>query len=84
VGRAGDLAVSGSRSAGHGGDKSAGYGAIVLSEEEEGELYVVLKPREGKLAAPLDGLLRRVEQSLFRRLTVEEIEQLAARFPGER
>ena len=70
---------------GYVGDKSAGYvGGIVLSDEEEKELYVVLKPREGKLAAPLGGLLRRVEQSLFHKLTVEEIEQLAARFPGER
>ena len=57
---------------------------VVLSEEEEKELYVVLKPREGELTGPLDELLRRVEQSLFRRLTVGEIEQLSARFPSDR
>ncbi len=57
---------------------------VTLDDGEEVELYVVLKPREGKLAAPLGGLLRRVELSLFGRLTVEEIERLAARFPGER
>jgi hypothetical protein len=58
--------------------------AVVLSEEEEKELYVVLKPREGGLTGPLDELLRRVEQSLFSRLTVGEIEQLSARFPPDR
>jgi hypothetical protein len=57
---------------------------IILSEEEEKEIYVVLKPREGALSSSLDELLRRVEQSLFRRLTVEEIEELAARFPPDR
>jgi hypothetical protein len=56
---------------------------VVLSEEEEKELYVVLKPREGGLTEPLDELLRRVEQALFRRLTVGEIEQLSARFPPD-
>jgi hypothetical protein len=57
---------------------------VVLSEEEEKELYVVLKPREGVLTGPLDELLRRVEQALFSRLTVGEIEQLSARFPQDR
>jgi hypothetical protein len=57
---------------------------VVLSEEEEKELYVVLKPREGGLTGPLDELLRRVEQALFSRLTVGEIEQLSARFPQDR
>ena len=53
---------------------------VTLTDEEEGELYVLLKPREEKLAAPLGELLRRIEQSLFRRLTIEEIERLGARF----
>jgi hypothetical protein len=57
---------------------------VLLSEEEEKELYVILKPMEGGLTEPLDGLLRRVEHSLFGRLTVEEIENLASRFPTGR
>jgi hypothetical protein len=57
---------------------------VILSEEEEKELYVVLKPREGELTGPLDDLLRRVEQALFHRLTVGEIEQLSQRFPRDR
>jgi hypothetical protein len=57
---------------------------VVLTDEEEEELYIVLKPREGGLAAPLDELLRRVEQSLFSRLTVGELEQLSARFAPDR
>jgi len=54
---------------------------VLLTEEDEKELYVILKPMEGGLAEPLDALLRRVERSLFGRLTVEEIENLASRFP---
>ena len=57
---------------------------IILRDKEEEEIYVVLKPREGSLPSSLDELLRRVEQSLFRRPTVEEIEELAARFPPDR
>ena len=57
---------------------------VQLSEPEEEELYVVLKPREERLAEPLRGLLRRVEKVLFDRLTIEELEGLAARFPEGR
>ena len=57
---------------------------VLLTEEDEMELYVILKPMEGGLAEPLEALLRRVEQSLFSRLTVEEIEILASRFPRGR
>lgn len=57
--------------------------SLRLSEEEECELYVLLKPREGRLSAALVSLLARVEKSLYERLTVEEIEGLVHRFdPG--
>jgi hypothetical protein len=56
---------------------------VLLTEEDENELYVILKPMEGGLTEPLDALLRRVERELFARLTVEEVEKLASRFaPG--
>ena len=58
--------------------------AIILSSDEERELYVILKPRENALQGQLDGLLRRIEKSLFSRLTIEEIEKLAERFPPDR
>lgn len=58
--------------------------AVVLSAIEESELYVLLKPREARLSEPLDGLLRRIEKSLFDRLTIEEIEGLSARFAPDR
>ncbi|MGA2764331.1 MAG: hypothetical protein ABSG17_13300 [Spirochaetia bacterium] len=53
---------------------------IGLSDNEEVELYVLLKPRETQLVDPLRDLLRRVERSLYQRLTIEEIEGLSARF----
>ncbi len=53
---------------------------LELSDAEEIELYVLLKPREPGLPGPLASLLRRIERSLYQRLTVEEIEGLAARF----
>jgi hypothetical protein len=55
-----------------------------LSESEEAELFVLLKPREGALSGPLVQLLRRLEKSLYERMTVEEIEALCARFAQER
>jgi hypothetical protein len=65
--------------------ESAGYrGAVILSIDEERELYVILKPRESTLRGQLEGLLRRIEKSLFSRLTIEEIEKLAERFPSDR
>jgi len=65
--------------------KSAGFQeGVVLSRDEERELYIILKPRESILQGPLDSLLRRVEKSLFSRLTIEEIEKLAERFPRDR
>jgi hypothetical protein len=57
---------------------------VVANAREQEELYVVLKPMEKELVAPLDGFLRRIEQSLFQRLTIEELENLAARFRGGR
>jgi hypothetical protein len=53
---------------------------VVLSEKEVEELYVLLRPRETELDEALQGLLQRIEKSLFERLTIEEIEGLAARF----
>jgi hypothetical protein len=57
---------------------------VALTEKEEEDLYVLLKPRETDLEEPLLGLLQRIEKSLFERLTIEEIEGLAARFGQER
>ncbi len=54
---------------------------LLLSDDEEVELYVLLKPREAGLLRPLADLLRRIEHSLYQRLTVEEIERLSVRFP---
>lgn len=55
---------------------------VVLSADEEQELYVLLKPREGGMDGILEGLLQRIEKGLFSRMTIEEIESLARRFPG--
>ena len=50
-----------------------------LSDAEEEEIYVFLKAREDQLLAPLGGVLRRIERSLFDRLTVAEMERLVER-----
>jgi hypothetical protein len=55
-------------------------GTVFLSDSEEDELYVLLKPREAGLPEGLKDLLRRVERSLYARLTIEDIERLSARF----
>jgi hypothetical protein len=55
-----------------------------LSENEETELYLLLKPREGRLAPPLVHLLRGIESSLYARLTIEEMDALRARSERER
>ena len=55
-------------------------GGILLSDNDETELYVLLKPREAGLPQTLRDLLRRVERSLYGRMTVEDIERLSARF----
>ena len=57
---------------------------IVLDVREQEELYVILKPLENEIIEPLGGLLRRIEHALFQRLTIEELESLAARFPKGR
>jgi hypothetical protein len=57
---------------------------VELTPSEEEDLYVILKPREGVLSEPLEELLRRVERALFDRLTIEEMEELHARFAAER
>jgi hypothetical protein len=57
---------------------------VILTHREQEELYVLLKPREDTMAAPLEGLLVKIEQALFQRLTIEEIEELAARFGSGR
>jgi hypothetical protein len=54
---------------------------VLLTAREEEELYILLKPRESGLSAPLEDLLRRIEKALFDRLTIEQIEGLAVRFP---
>jgi hypothetical protein len=55
-----------------------------LTDEEEQELYVLMKPREERLTAALAALLRRLENALYARLTIEELEGLAARFDAGR
>jgi hypothetical protein len=57
---------------------------VTLDPQEQEELYVVLKPQETALPLVLSGLLRKIEKELFQRLTIEEVEKLAARFPGKR
>ena len=57
---------------------------VTIDPREQEELYVVLKPRETALPHVLSGLLRKIEKELFQRLTIEEMEKLAARVPGER
>lgn len=54
---------------------------VLLTARDEEELYVLLKPRENIQQGTLDDLLQRIEKALFDRLTIEEIEKLAARFP---
>jgi hypothetical protein len=54
--------------------------SLDLSDREIEELYVLLKPREESLGDPLEGLLARLEQLLFDRLTIEQIERLRLRF----
>ena len=54
-----------------------------LTDEEIEELYVLLKPREETLAAPLAGLLARLERSLYDRLTIEELERMRLRFSAD-
>ena len=53
---------------------------ITLSEREIEELYVILKPREDSLGAALEELLARLEQTLYDRLTIDEMERLRLRF----
>jgi hypothetical protein len=57
---------------------------VELTAKEEEELYILLKPRELDLDEPLQGLLQRIEKSLFERLTIEEIEGLTGRFRQDR
>jgi hypothetical protein len=57
---------------------------VTLDPGEQEELYVVLKPQENALSHVLSGVLRKIEKELFQRLTIEEMEKLAARFQGER
>ena len=58
--------------------------STTLTGEEETEVYLLLKRREGELPRPLVGLLRRLEKSLYARLTVEEMERLAALLSSNR
>lgn len=55
---------------------------VVLDAREQEELYVILKPLEKELVKPLEGLLRRIERALYKRLTIEELEKLGSRFGG--
>ena len=57
---------------------------VQLTDEEECELYVILKPREETLPVPLAALLDRLEKALYERLTVEEMEGLTLRFDAGR
>ncbi len=53
---------------------------ISLSDREIEDLYVILKPLEETLGAPLEELLERLERALYDRLTIDEMEQLRLRF----
>jgi hypothetical protein len=53
--------------------------SIALSDGEAAELYVLLKPREGVLTAPLAELLLRIEKLLYQKLTIDEMERLCGR-----
>jgi hypothetical protein len=53
---------------------------ITLSDREIEDLYVILKPREESLGAPLEELLTRLERALYDRLTIDELERLRLRF----
>ncbi len=53
---------------------------LFLSDREQEELYVLLKPREDTLPEPLEEVLQRIEKALYQRLTIEQIEALAVRF----
>jgi hypothetical protein len=57
---------------------------VILSDQEQEEIYVLLKPRETALSDPLEEVLRRIESALFQRLTIGQIEALAARFDAGR
>jgi hypothetical protein len=57
---------------------------VSLSEEEQEQLYILLKPLEVRLDAQLTAVLVRIEKSLFARLTVGELEALASRFAHHR
>jgi hypothetical protein len=50
---------------------------LSLSDREVEDLYAALKLLEARLPPRLVSLLRRVEQSLYQRLTVDELETLA-------
>jgi hypothetical protein len=58
--------------------------AITLSDGEAAGLYVLLKPREGDLGAPLEELLRRIEQLLYQKLTIDEMERLCGGLEKDR
>jgi hypothetical protein len=57
---------------------------VSLSDEEQEQLYILLKPLEIRLGVPLAAVLGRIEKSLFARLTVGELEALASRFGPDR
>jgi hypothetical protein len=57
---------------------------LSLSESEAVELFVLLKPRERSLDPALVQVLRRLEKSLYEKLTIEEMERLCARFAPDR
>jgi len=54
--------------------------SVTLSDREIEDLYVILKPREETLGAALEELLARLEQALYDRLTIDEMERLRLRF----
>ncbi len=57
---------------------------VVLSQEEAGRLYSLLATSRQPLDPVLGRLLHRLEDHLYRTLTIEEIERLqGGRDPGE-
>lgn len=54
-------------------------GVLTVSPEEIDELYILLASRDTHLQPELEGLKQRLEAALYRRYSIEEMEQLIQR-----
>ncbi len=55
---------------------------VMPDPREEEALYALLKPREAELPQDLQRFLGRLERELYARMTVEQIERLSSKGPG--